>query len=282
MYLLFRSFTILKAQLLTFTRLDPFSLHHIIGYLDFQSLQAFSQTSRRLRYHSQHVLASMRRPTSAFPLITGAATPATNSVSFASTTVSTPGSHAEQDHTHSDTESSTPEEEDWEFVMTPDIHRRLSLIPARNHDATLERLPVELQLMIFKELDKIDSCCLGLAHPNLYVVFRAIHKTKMPLTTRRVGPNLLESAWEVVGKQECKQCGVYRCELYSHIKSWMPLNLEYCSLKRNFGSLGRPGGPTACFRAKPSKPGRCGRHLTRTTTIHQDDAHFNLLMPSST
>lgn len=215
------------------------------------------------------------RPASTLPLITGPAAPPTNSVSFAST-VSTRGNHTTP--YHSDTEPSTPDEEEWEFVMTPEIHRRLSLIPARNHDASLERLPVELQLMIFSELDKIDSCCLGLTHPNLYVVFRAIQGTKMPLSTRRIGPNMLESAWELVGRQECKQCGVYRCELHSHIKSWMPANLEYCSLKRNFGFPARPGGASTCFRGKPSKPGRCGRHPTRTTSIHQDDAHFKSLM----
>ena len=172
--------------------------------------------------------------------------------------------------------SATPSEDEWEFEITPEVVRRLSLIPPRNHDATLEFLPTELQFMIFKELDKIDSCCLGLAHPNLYVVHRAIHGTKMPLNTRRIGPNSLESAWEVVGRQECKQCGVYRCELHAHIKTWMPANLEYCAMKQNFGFPARNGAPDTCYRGKPSKPRRCGRHPTRTTSVHQDDAHFSI------
>ncbi|KUJ15643.1 uncharacterized protein LY89DRAFT_90477 [Mollisia scopiformis] len=172
--------------------------------------------------------------------------------------------------------TSSPEEEDWEFEITADLIQRLALIPKRTQGPALPNLPTELQLEIFSYLDQIDSCCLGLASPNLYVVFRAIHGTKMPLNTRRIGPNRLESAWEVVGKQECQQCGIYRCELHQHIKTWMPKELEYCAMKQNFGLRAIDGAKEHCFRGKPSKPKRCGRHPLRTTSVHQDDASFSL------
>ncbi|KAN0108343.1 hypothetical protein V8E51_008085 [Hyaloscypha variabilis] len=184
--------------------------------------------------------------------------------------------HADYDSLGStDTDmTSSPEEEEWEFQMTPDLERRLSLIPSRNYGNTLPTLPAELQLEVFSYLDKIDSCCLGLSAPNLYLVYRAIHGTKMPLNTRRLGPNPLEAAWEVVGKRECKQCGIYRCELHQHIKSWMPKELEYCAFKQNFGIPAVNNAHATCYRGKPSKPKRCGRHPLRTTSVHQDDAAF--------
>jgi hypothetical protein len=158
--------------------------------------------------------------------------------------------------------TSSPEEEEWEFQLTPDMERRLSLIPSRNHGNTLPSLPTELQLEVFSYLDKIDSCCLGLSAPNLYLVYRAIYGTKMLLNTRRI--SLLEVAWEVVGSKECKQCGVFRCELYQHIKSWMPKELGYYAFKQNFGITADNNTHATCYRGKPSKPKRCGRHPLRT------------------
>lgn len=165
----------------------------------------------------------------------------------------------------------SPDESEWEFKMTPDMLQLLSLLPQSSNSATLSTLPAELQLGIFSYLDKIDSVCLGLTSRKAYGIYRAIYSCKMPLNTRRIGPNSLESAWEVVGKQECKHCGMFRCELWQHIKTWMPEELEYCTMKQNFGSRAREGAAESCFRGKPSKPRRCGRHPVRTTTIHQDD-----------
>jgi len=142
--------------------------------------------------------------------------------------------------------------------------------------ASLERLPLELQRHIFSYLDKIDAACLGLAHPTTYLVFLSIHGFKMPLNQRRSAPNSLERAWAVMGKQECRHCGVDRCELYKHIQQWMqvggPLKreLEFCKLAVNFGCAGGSDAPT-CFRVKPSKPRRCGKHLVRTTSLREDE-----------
>jgi hypothetical protein len=202
------------------------------------------------------------------------------STSFSS--VSSPASSdAEYDtqEASTDTDLTTPEEEEeeeeeeeWEFQMTPDIKRRLSLLPQHKSGASLPNLPTELQLEVFSHLDQIDSCCLGLTSRNSYLMFRALHGTKMPLNTRRTGPNELEKAWELDTKQECKQCGAYRCELHVHIKSWMPKELEYCSFKGNFGSAADNGAKASCYRGKPSKPKRCGRHPLRTQSVHQDDS----------
>lgn len=212
-----------------------------------------------------------------FPAAMGSA-PHTATVTFAPIS-STSSNNADYDSLAStDTDmTSSPEEDEWEFHVTPEIIRRLSLLPTRESAPTLPLLPTELKLEIFSYLDLIDSTCLGLASPNLYVVHRAIHGTKIPLNTRRIGPNKLESAWEVVGKQECKQCGIYRCELHQHIRTWMPKDLEYCSMKGNFGLPAKENAfHQTCYRGKPSKPKRCGRHPLRTTSIHQDDASFSL------
>jgi hypothetical protein len=155
--------------------------------------------------------------------------------------------------------------------QTPELSRRLSLLPHSKVDASLSNLPTELQLQIFANLDKIDACCLGLSSPRLYIIFRAIYGTRMRLSVRRDGPNGFERVWEVVGGNTCRHCGIYRCELHAHIKSWMPKELEYCNMKQNFGLPADTDAKPSCFRGKPSKPHRCGRHPLRTTSMHQDD-----------
>jgi len=163
------------------------------------------------------------------------------------------------------------------FEITPEIARRLSVLPQIREGPALHTLPTELHLEIFSYLDKIDSTCLGLSSRNLYLVFRALHGTKMPLNTRRIGPNRLESAWEFLGKQECKHCGMYRCELYRHIGTWMGDDVEYCAMKRNFGIKAPNGAADGCYRGKPSKPKRCGRHPLRTTSVHESDPNYAML-----
>jgi hypothetical protein len=206
-----------------------------------------------------------------------ALTPTPNMASMTLEDASSSSASGSDDDTHgtAHTGMTTPEEDEWVFKVTPDLVRRLSLLPQPKTGSTLENLPTELLLEVFKHLDKIDSVCLGLASPEIYPVYRAIHGTKMPLNTRRIGPNSLESAWEVVGKQSCKQCGVFRCELHQHIKTWMPKELEYCAFKLNYGLAASENANATCYRGKPSKPKRCGRHPLRTTSVHQDDAVAN-------
>ncbi|KAH8685637.1 hypothetical protein BGZ60DRAFT_522923 [Tricladium varicosporioides] len=257
---------------------------HIIGFIDSPlDVYNLARTCKQLagRYGLQHNHAQVAADFPQFKnlaAVTGLA-PSMPSVSFATPVASSASSaHADYDSLNStDTDmTSSPEEEEWEFEVTPDMMQRLSRLNQEKSGATLATLPTELHLEIFSYLDKIDSCCLGLASPRTYDVFRAIHGTKMPLNSRRIGPNNLEAAWELVGKQECRHCGIYRCELHKHIKSWMPADLEYCTMKLNFGFPAGEGANLTCYRGKPSKPRRCGRHPLRTTSMHQDDGKSKL------
>lgn len=49
---------------------------------------------------------------------------------------------------------------------------------------------------------------------------------------------------------------------------------EYCGMKGSFGARGKEG--TECWRGKPSKPRRCGKHPERTTTVRVEDGSENL------
>lgn len=254
--------------------------HLVIPYLDRPSALALSCTSRSFfqacaKYHH------LRLPEAELPRLDVGGSAANFPAPPVATGVSTPSSAAASPNrmeadfdglSGSETDATSAEDDEWEFKVTPDMMRRLSLLPQQQSPrATLSTIPTELQIEIFSHLDKIDSVCLGLTCRRAYSVYRTVYGTKVPLNTRRIGPNSLESAW-VSGKQECKQCGAARCELWQHIRTWMPSNLEYCSMKQNFGSPARPGAAESCFRSKPSKPRRCGRHPVRTTTIHQDDS----------
>ena len=204
---------------------------------------------------------------------------ASNYAMSSSTNMTTPSSSIARTPTTTQTSSNNTSdtEPEWEFAITADMTRRLSLLPTQAERPSLPHLPTEIHLEIFSYLDKIDSCCLGLATSRTYDIYRSIYGTKLPLNTRRSGPNNLERAWEVVGKQMCSHCGIYRCELYKHIESWMPERLEYCSMLQNFGPRGE-GDREGCFRVKPSKPRRCGKHPVRTTSLHQDDAGASTAM----
>lgn len=250
--------------------------------VNLNSASALAETNRHFRQmcYTVHGRALLPDPLPQSRTIqqpvTGPLSALISSINMASMTLTDAGSlssSSSDDDTigSADTGMTTPEEGEWVFKITPDLVRRLSLLPQLKNGPTLENLPTELQLEIFSHLDKIDSTCLGLASPKIYPIYRAIHGTKMPLNTRRIGPNSLEAAWEVVGKQQCKQCGAYRCELHQHIKTWMPQGLEYCAFKQNFGLAAAEHANATCYRGKPSKPKRCGRHPLRTTSMHQDD-----------
>lgn len=63
-----------------------------------------------------------------------------------------------------------------------------------------------------------------------------------------------------------------------HLREFMekgPLEREYCGMKGNFGGKGKEG-VDGCWRGKPSKPRRCGRHPERTTTVRVEDGGENL------
>ncbi|KAI9643089.1 hypothetical protein NHQ30_008824 [Ciborinia camelliae] len=218
-------------------------------------------------------------------------------------------------------------EGDWTFEVTPEITRRLSIVPSpeitrrlsilpmpmpshllqtslslsqameekeeapkegqeeQKEKITLSTLPNELKLEIFSHLDPIDATCLGLTTRHTYLIYRAIHGTALPLTTRRAGPNDAEYAFTKSDAKMCRYCGTGRCELWMHVKEFMekgPREREYCGMKGNFGGKGtqreRVGRHpfSGCWRGKPSKPRRCGRHPERTTTLRLEDGAENL------
>lgn len=154
----------------------------------------------------------------------------------------------------SDTELS---EVECGFEMTTEVKARVAQLPDSKPAASLQGLPVELQVEIFGYLDQIDSVCLGLSNAGSYNVYRALHGIKMPLNTRRPVPVHLERVCEAGGKKKpCDHCGNFRCQLYEHIKSWMPKGLEYCQFSQKFGSCAEEGAKDSCYRGKPSKPNR--------------------------
>lgn len=136
-----------------------------------------------------------------------------------------------------------------------------------NRRAPLLSMPTELHLLIFSHLDPIDSTCFGLSHPSFYPLHRVSYPKPISLSTRRRGPNLLESAWELVGlenhgHQSCRHCGPYRCQLHMHLDSWMPKDQEYCVVRERFGQVAKGSGER-CYRSCPPKPGVCGRHTVK-------------------
>ncbi|KAG4029509.1 hypothetical protein MFRU_015g00510 [Monilinia fructicola] len=228
-----------------------------------------------------------------------------------------------------DADVDVSEETHWTFEVTPEITRRLSIVPSpeitrrlsivpmpmpshllqasqslsqateekdedvkeaeaeteteegqeqQQEKPTLPTLPNELKLEIFSHLDPIDATCLALTSRHTYLVYRAIHGTALALNTRRVGPNNLEYAFTKSDERSCRHCGKGRCELWMHLREFMekgPLEREYCGMKGNFGGKGKEG-VDGCWRGKPSKPRRCGRHPERTTTVRVEDGGENL------
>ena len=267
---------------------DPMTGVEIVSYLDRVDLFALARTSRQVAFVCGRAFASGNFQRNYVQVLPGTTQPVTGptftaATNFALTSSSTsaatsPGNNdADYDTLSStDTEMTSPDDAEEEFQMIEEVVKRLSELPEFISGPTLPGLPNELQIEIFNYLDKIDSACLGLTSRKGYMIFTAIHGTKMPLNTRRVGPNTLESCWEVVDKKDCNHCGPYRCELYQHIKSWMPNELEYCTFKQNFGSPAEEGANATCVRGKPSKPRRCGRHPVRTTTVHENDTQMTL------
>ncbi|KAJ2903562.1 hypothetical protein MKZ38_009687 [Zalerion maritima] len=155
-------------------------------------------------------------------------------------------------------------------------------------------LPTELHFAIFDHLDPIDSTCLGLTSRHFYAVHQHFHGSKMPLNSRRSGPNNSEWAWRLAGKLAdpsthpehaeqaliglaafrvrgdvyCRKCGACKCELHRHIKEWMGDDWEYCSVKEKFTKPAQPGAKHNCYRRKPNDPHQCGRHRPSTKRAH--------------
>ncbi|KAK4195939.1 hypothetical protein QBC40DRAFT_15007 [Triangularia verruculosa] len=162
-------------------------------------------------------------------------------------------------------------------------------------------LPAEIHYAVFDFLDPIDSTCFGLTNSHMYSIHRRLHGT-VRLSAHRAGPNELEWAWffagqhvlakpslmtteekdpgakeglnamekealkllRVRGQAYCRKCGVRRCQLQKHIKSWMGEGYEYCDITQKFGGKAEEGTTKKiCYRSSPSNSSWCGKHGRR-------------------
>lgn len=137
---------------------------------------------------------------------------------------------------------------------------------------TLVNLPPELLYSIFDCLDPVDSTCLGLTARHFYAIHHQIYGS-VPLNCRRLCPNDLEWAWRrssrapddlrVQGQVFCRKCGICRCELHRHLRTWMGADngrSEYCQVSQRFGPPAANGVSEFCYLCSPRWPQRCGRH----------------------
>lgn len=62
------------------------------------------------------------------------------------------------------------------------------------------------------------------------------------------------------GQVYCRKCGIYRCELWRHLKGWMGDQYEYCETKEVYGAPAGEGAKGFCYMSSPKNPHRCGRH----------------------
>jgi hypothetical protein len=146
--------------------------------------------------------------------------------------------------------------------IVPDLPSIVAQLPHGPSSLALTSLPTELHLMIFNQLDPIDSTCLGLTCYQLYQAYRRkMMKVSVPLNARRKGPNNLESAWKSYNKVPCRHCGIFRCELHKHIRGLFPPKYEYCHVRGVYGLCPDENAKAMCYRNCPSKPMSCGRHV---------------------
>jgi hypothetical protein len=162
----------------------------------------------------------------------------------------------------------SPYEELAEFNFIPSLPLSFPPISSESSDSSfLTNIPTELHLLIFSHLDPLDSTCLGLTNAHFYNLQKALHGTT-PLSTRRKGHD-----WEVHGKQECRHCGIHRCQLHMHLRDWIPGKYEYCAIRQVYGLKAQEGAGAGrkayCHRSNPLKPGRCGRHPVKE--VHFED-----------
>lgn len=187
---------------------------------------------------------------------------------------------------------SATDKEPEDAVLAPNQPRPPATAAGR---MSLLDLPPELHYTLLDFLDPIDAVCLGLAHSKLYTIHRR-KNSRVPLSSRYNGPNDLEWVWRgvrhlnqragngndstqpkqqeqrqeqtqdglerlrVKGQVYCRKCGISRCELHRHLKSWMGDGYEYCEIRERFGRPAPDGAKSYCFMSSPKDRNRCGRH----------------------
>lgn len=154
----------------------------------------------------------------------------------------------------------------------------------------LVHLPPELHYAIFDFLEPLDSTAFALTSKHFYIIHRQIHG-KVPLATRRSGPNDMEWVWRNAGpfifgrtggvaikhnalaelsprgQVYCRKCRTARCELRNHIRDFFPADTEYCEITQKYGALAQPGAKPVCCRSSPKHPHRCGRHTRQQRAV---------------
>ncbi|KAM4065636.1 F-box domain-containing protein [Hirsutella rhossiliensis] len=167
--------------------------------------------------------------------------------------------------------------------------------PRPSSRMTILDLPSEMHYDLFDLLDPIDGVCLGLAHSKLYAIHRRKYG-KVPLCSRYAGPNDMEWAWRgagplirpsrqtdngkgsrldqlrVRGQVYCRKCGISRCELHRHLKSWMGDGYEYCEITKMYGKPAGQDAKNYCFMKSPKNPHRCGRHGGKKSVIVAEES----------
>lgn len=165
--------------------------------------------------------------------------------------------------------------------------------PRPSSRMTILDLPSETHYDLFDFLDPIDGVCLGLAHSKLYAIHRRKYG-KVSLGSGYAGPKDMEWAWRgagpllrrsptdgaraggldqlrVRGQVYCRKCGISRCELHRHLKSWMGDGYEYCDITKMYGKPAGHGARGYCFMKSPKDHHRCGNHGGKKTGVVAGD-----------
>lgn len=152
----------------------------------------------------------------------------------------------------------------------------------------IENLPTELHLLIMARLDPLDRTMLGLTSHKFYDTWQLTlprvlpsanypslppqSVTRMPqsLITGRVGKNKQEYCYNKnkAGFENCRFCGVERCQLWRHLDELFPATQwEFCGVRERFAPrVAEEHHHDGCWRSCPPMPRRCGRH--QSISVH--------------
>ncbi|KAK6207907.1 hypothetical protein QIS74_12988 [Colletotrichum tabaci] len=169
-----------------------------------------------------------------------------------------------------------------EGITPQDETRKLKL--------AMVNMPPEVHHMIIDFLNVIDSTCLGLASHYFYQLHRRRHGF-LPLSTTCRPPGDQELTRHLTGQAFpprpspdnpsteavarvqasshtltsfracwCQICGFALCELWKHLRDWMPPGLEYCPVLGKYAPVQVADADAYCYRRNPRNGRVCGKH----------------------
>jgi hypothetical protein len=99
-------------------------------------------------------------------------------------------------------------------------HSRLTVKDTTMAATTISSLPTEIQLKIFKNLDRVSSVCLGITNKKLYTIHKDLHP-KVPVIAAYLYP---KGGIRLFGllKEWMKETGLF----------WSPSELKFVTLER--------------------------------------------------